>query len=280
MNFNDIIADFKTRFSTKEEPEVVFAGKPLCLLGEEISDFTRSAAISLSAGTALAFLKCASPVFTVQNRNSNIAYTCPKIDLSSYNEDNIARPVFRYLSGFHGISAMNMLFANNSENPNLQNLKGAIDAALHESPLHTTDFGLGGKKIIIVMPEIKKKHFIDICNKVYDGEEDNEISAFILNEQNRIRSIENERHITSVFEAIKESSGELFSLISCDKLQTIANILAHTPQALAYRPIWDCSSIYIIADELSVDELIKKVESEYEKKAGKKPTFAICDIIH
>lgn len=216
------------------------------------------------------------------------------------------------------ISGLDMLFKNNTTNTDFFNYSGALTKALScldntivsdEVPPFRTLFldkntqeysenklSFSGKKIIVITIETKKQNISGMCKsataRLPEGvpldaqtisekaftETDNKLLTFIAEEKKRVDAFKNESDFHTACKAITASGSELFSISNSDKLRTLQNILSTTDSALAFRPAFDNSAIYVITEDFAVDALIKKVEDEYEKKAGSKPAFYICDI--
>ena len=102
---------------------------------------------------------------------------------------------------------------------------------------------------------------------------------FLLNEKKRINKYP---HITSfddLCNIISESSQELINLTNSSDIKILNDIITSTHLPLTSRPLLDDSAFYCIVYDNDIDSFIQICEKNYEKKAGYKPTFYICDTI-
>jgi len=108
-------------------------------------------------------------------------------------------------------------------------------------------------------------------------EKEKKLLCFTLNEEKRIKKHPKISDFAEFYNIINQSSEELLDLLNDSSFNTLTGIISnHTS---AFRPMPEDASIYCIIDNNAVDEFIGFCEKEYEKKAGYKPTFYICDTI-
>ena len=156
------------------------------------------------------------------------------------------------------------------------------------------------KKIIIIKTDIKNQEFgakmtkafrefqsknnknMDISkDMLYSdfslNEENIDFLCFMLNEEKRIEKYPKISNFNDFCEIINESGREFIELCKNSELDLLYNIAAKSPDILALRPTENISFIYSIVEDANVDRFIEDFDREYEKKAGYKPTFFICD---
>ena len=164
-------------------------------------------------------------------------------------------------------------------------------------------FPVSGKKIIIIKTDIKNRRLPMIADAAYKNfcknnpeisspsqlsaeniasdnslkDLDKKLLTFLMNEEIRISKYEKASSFTDIAELINSSAYEFSKIVSDSDLFVLLEILEKDTPALTFRPLKDNSSVYCIVDDENTDELITKCEKEYEKKAGYKPTFYICD---
>ena len=107
-------------------------------------------------------------------------------------------------------------------------------------------------------------------------ESDVKLLCFMLNEENRIEKYPHISGFDDICRMINESGREMVEIINDSVLSLLFEILSKSA-ALAYRPTANASGAYCIVCDEKVDDFIKETTSEYEKKAGYKPAFYICD---
>lgn len=170
---------------------------------------------------------------------------------------------------------------------------------------HSYLLPVSGKKIIIIKTDIKKQHMsVNIKNAYKNLQKyipdihffsqvnedvlvsDNPLSkkeikmlCFMLNEEKRIRKYPNISGFDDLCGIIKESCYELLEISESPQLSLLIDILSSITDAKAFRPLSDNSSVYCIVNNEAVDDFTLRFEKEFEKKAGYKPTFYICDTI-
>ena len=162
-------------------------------------------------------------------------------------------------------------------------------------------FPMSDKKIIIIKNEEKNQHISLNMNKAYSSymkytainnslpslesdistiplqSKEIRLLSFLLNEKKRINKYPYIKTLADLCNIISESSHELLSLTSSSNIQILADVISETKIPLTFRPLLDESAFYCIVYNDDVDSINKLCEKNYEKKAGYKPTFYICD---
>ncbi len=112
-------------------------------------------------------------------------------------------------------------------------------------------------------------------NSLNDKEKD--FLCFMLNEENRIKKYPKISNYEEFCNIINESAKEFLKIANSPDLDLLANVLSNNPKCHAFRPVQNLPGIYCIVPNVDVDAFIEKTVSEYEKKAGYKPAFYVCD---
>ena len=158
------------------------------------------------------------------------------------------------------------------------------------------------KKIIFIKTDIKNQYLsskmTNVC-KVFESKsiqntplskdilfsdfslnkEDIDFLCFMSNEEKRIEKYPNISNFNDFCKIINESGSELIKLCNNSELDLLYSIATKNPYLLAIRPSYNISFVYSIVSDNNVDKFIETFETEYEKKAGYKPTFFICDTV-
>lgn len=311
MDFTNLKNNFKIRYCHKGAVNTVFSGKPFCLLGGE-EDYSGMIFTTLSVGTALAFAPGGdSNSYTVQDSETNTEYFCERKNLTSYSEDNFARDIFNELGNLnrlYDLPGMNMLFKCNCANSDFSDYRNALRLAVSSfdgvhykelappspSAHHALQIAksshictensvsFAGTKFILITTPATKRHLSRLCAKMCTasavcGKSLNP-HDFIQNENERVTAFAAAEKLPEACDILCGSGAELFRFFSSYDMISLREILETTDGVLAFRPAPDISAVYAVVKDEYVDSFMQTAEYRYEKKAGIKPTFYICDI--
>lgn len=357
MNFQNLQNNFKTVYNNTRTVPCFFAGTPLFLLGDITAGCGSSSLITaLSSGTALAIdINTQKKIFSIQQTQENLAFTCRLNKLSSYNEKNYAKPLFHIISKLNtyfklNLTAADLLFEHNTIDTFFHNCSASLISALfllfekNDNPVDIlsvlseefSDYELRAilstlvlkkgncvminddnllykqytlpisfSKIVIIKTDIKKQYMTVKMKNAYNslkkyleannlpvninGELTYDDMPLTENEVRLLRFMNNEEKRIGKYPAItgfdefcgiiNSSCKELLEISANSPLLILAETISATKCVSAFRPLADNSSVYCIVNDRQVDEFITVCEREYEKKAGYKPTFYICDTV-
>ena len=141
---------------------------------------------------------------------------------------------------------------------------------------------LSNAKIIIIKTNIKPKRIYTDFSPISDPDdlprEQRKILTFFVKEEKRIMTYPEITTSADFHNLINDSCEDLLSLIDLQPITLLVE-LANKTSMLSLRPIVNSSSIYATVPDEDVDDFVKFVGNEYEKKAGAKPTFYITDTV-
>lgn len=106
-----------------------------------------------------------------------------------------------------------------------------------------------------------------------------QLLEFCINEKKRIYAYPQISSSHEFCDLINASSFELLRTIKSKDISLLADCVSSFPDLCAFRPTFDGRALYCIIPDGSVDNFITHTEAMYEKKAGLKPAFYICDTI-
>lgn len=161
---------------------------------------------------------------------------------------------------------------------------------------------ISGHKTIIITADIKKSHLrknvsdavktlqsaseqnLDFCDITREmliniPNQQKQILDFCINERQRISYYSKVSSLHDLCELVNASSRELLNIINSKELTQLYNISSSAEGICALRPTFDGSALYCIVTDNSVDKFIFQTEAAYEKKAGFKPAFYVCDTV-
>ncbi len=305
MDFKTLKNDFKIRFKTDAEPDCVFSGHRLKILGDYLPDVSDLLTAQLSCGTGLIFSKSEKDdVIRVQNANNNICYECNIYELDKYQEEDFTKEIFSEILKIRKPSelfGLDMLFVNNTDSKLFCNSLGAVKSAFEKmsNKSQNADLRLYFQKckVVIVDAENKPENLISLSKKVlkkvkllslndYSIPEKTNLSLseekmyrFMLNEKKRVETAKKEKKIGEIYKIISASGDELISFSSTYSFVDMYKFIKKTKIAFTQRPCFENSMIFAVVADSDVDRFIKAIESEYKKKADKTPAFYICDTI-
>lgn len=101
------------------------------------------------------------------------------------------------------------------------------------------------------------------------------ILFFALNEEKRIKNYTNISDFGGFSSIINSSAEEMLDFLDCRPFSLLCKIFSNYTSA--FRPMPEDMSVYCIIYNDMVDSFIASCAKEFEKKAGYKPTFFICD---
>ncbi len=186
-------------------------------------------------------------------------------------------------------------------------LISAVNAKSHRAVIYDkSDFKsyplpISGHKIIIVTADIKNAYLqrkvndavktlgehleksLEVCDISREiltdiPAQQKQLLDFCINERQRISAYPKVASLRELCDLINASSRELLNIIASKELTRLFDIVS-SDDICAFRPAFDGTALYCIVQDDSVDKFIFQTEAAYEKKAGFKPAFYVCDTV-
>ncbi len=211
----------------------------------------------------------------------------------SINDKRFQRPLTSLISGFGilnngkiaDIEFIKCLISTNEELYSFLpcELYGRKNTLLNRNKngkLEYLPFNLDGLKIIISLMDDKGfdiKHILSKSN-------DSTFKNYVINEEKRAELIKEELIKNGTItektdEIFKTSAYELLGALgkNAEKLLTMYKISEETKLASAIVPLYSYFGICAFVPDMDVDNYVRIISEEYQKKVGAIPTLCICD---